>query len=113
LHDDVFYIVVFVSYACQPIGGALLWGSIVRDAPIIDYSDIAFFLPDLPGSRRDLSIARGTTWALIISFLSAVPCKVTRLSAEEASEDFPLSVSLNGSSWVSVADDSSLRQAKD
>jgi hypothetical protein len=92
---------VFVSYACQPIGSALLWGSIVSDTSVVDYPDVAFFLTDLPGARRYLGIARGTVWSLIVSFLSAVPCKVTRFSTKETCEDFPLSVSLDGSSWVS------------
>jgi hypothetical protein len=38
---------------------------------------------------------------IAISFLSAVSCKVTRFSAKEACEDFPLSVLLDGSSGVS------------
>jgi hypothetical protein len=50
----------------------LLWGSIVRDAPVINYLDIAFLLSDLPGSRGYLGIARGATWALIVFLLSAV-----------------------------------------
>jgi hypothetical protein len=92
---------VFIGYACQPIGGALLWGSIVSDTSIIDYSNVTFFLSDLLGARGYLGISRGTVWSLIVSFLSAVPCKVTRLSAKEAGEDFPLSIPLDGSPWVS------------
>jgi hypothetical protein len=92
---------MFVGHACQPVGGALLRGAVVCDASVVDDSYIAFLLSDLPGSRGYLGIAGGATWALIISFLSAIPCKVTRLSAKEAGEDFPLPVPLNGSSLVS------------
>jgi hypothetical protein len=60
LHDDVFYIVVFVGYACQPIVSALLWGSVIGDTSVVDYPNIAFFLPDLPGTRGYLVISRGT-----------------------------------------------------
>jgi hypothetical protein len=107
LHNNVFYIVVFVGYACQPVAGALLWGSIVGDTSVVDYPNVAFFLTDLPSVHGYLSVARGTTWPLVVSFLSAVSCEVTRLSAEEACEDFPLSVLLDGSSLVSSLSTSS------
>jgi hypothetical protein len=60
LHDNVFYIVVFVGYACQPIVGALLWGSVISDTSVIDDPNVVVLLADLPGARGCLSIARGT-----------------------------------------------------
>jgi hypothetical protein len=55
-----------------------------------------------------LIVSRRTCWSLVISWgalivialLSAVSCKVTRFSAEETCEDFPLSIFLDGSSRV-------------
>jgi hypothetical protein len=60
LHDDVFYIVVFVGYACQPVSGTLLWGSVVSDTSVIDYPNVVFFLADLPGARGWLGITSVT-----------------------------------------------------
>jgi hypothetical protein len=60
LHDDVFYIVMLVGYACQPVVGALLWGSVIGDTSVVNYLNVAVLLADLPGSRGYLSIARGT-----------------------------------------------------
>jgi hypothetical protein len=101
LHHNVFYIVVFVCYAHKPVVGPLLWSSVVGNASIVDYPNVAFFLADLPSTHGCLSIARGATRSLVVPFLSTVSCEVTGLSAEEACEDFPLSVLLNGSPWVS------------
>jgi hypothetical protein len=92
---------MFVCHACQPVVSALLWGLVVRYTSVVDYPNIAFFLADLPSAHGYLSIARGTARSLIVAFLSTVPCKVTGLSAKETCEDFPLSVLLDGSSWVS------------
>jgi hypothetical protein len=92
---------MFICHACQPVVGALLWGSIVSDTSVVDYPNIAFLLVDLPNSHRCLGIARGTAWPLVIPFLSTVSCKVTGLSAKETCEDFPLSVFLDGSPWIS------------
>jgi hypothetical protein len=109
LHDNVFYVIMFVCDSCQPVAGVLLWGPIVGDASVIDYPNIAFFLADLSSTHGPLIIARGVTWSLVVSqktlvtvlFLLAVSCEVTWFSAKEACEDFPLSVFLDGSSWVS------------
>jgi hypothetical protein len=60
LHNDVFYIVVFVGYTCQPTGGALLWGSIVGDTLVVDYPNVIVLLADLSSARGSLSIAKGT-----------------------------------------------------
>jgi hypothetical protein len=100
---------MFVCDSCQPVTGTLLWGSIVGDAPVVDNPNIAFILADLSNAQGTLGIARGATWPLVvswnalvaISFLSAISCEVTWFSAEEACEDFPLSIFLDGSSWVS------------
>jgi hypothetical protein len=92
---------MFVGYTCQPVGGALLWGSVVGDTPVVDYPYVAFFLAHLSSAHWYLCVARGTTWSLIVSFLLAVTRKVTGLSAEKACEDFPLSVLLDGSPWIS------------
>jgi hypothetical protein len=92
---------VFVCHTCQPVVGTLLWGSVVSDTSVVDYPDVAFLLADLSSTHRCLGIARGTAWSLVISFLSTVSCEVTGLSAKEACEDFPLSVLLDGSSWIS------------
>jgi hypothetical protein len=102
LHDDVFCIIVFIGYSCKPIGGALLWGAVVSDASVVDYPYVTFFLMDLSSARWHLCIARGTTWSLVVPFLSAVACKVTGFPAEETCEDFPLSVLLDGPSWISA-----------
>jgi hypothetical protein len=90
---------VFVCYARQPVVGTLLWSSVVSDTSVVNYSNVALFLTDLPSVHRPLSIAGGAAWALIASFLSTVPCEVTGLSTKETCEDFPLSI--HGSSWVS------------
>jgi hypothetical protein len=101
LHDDVFYIVMFICHACQPVVGTLLWSSVVGNTSIVDYLNVALFLVDLPSTHGCLNIVRGATWSLVVPFLSTVSCEVTGLSAEETCEDFPLSVLLNGSSWIS------------
>jgi hypothetical protein len=91
---------MFVGHTCQPVGGVLLRGAVVCDASVVDDSYVAFFLSDLSSTHRCLVVSRGAAWSLIVSFLSAVACEVTGLSAEETCEDFPLSVLLDGSSWV-------------
>jgi hypothetical protein len=52
LHDDVFYIIVFVSDPRKPIGGALLGVSIIDYASVVDYAsnDSAWVLTGLPGA---------------------------------------------------------------
>jgi hypothetical protein len=92
---------MFICYACQPVVSALLWGLFIDDTPVVNYSNVAFFLPNLSSSHWLLVIARRSTWSLVDSFLSTVLCEVTRLSAKETGEDFPLSVLLNGPSWIS------------
>jgi hypothetical protein len=92
---------MFIGHTCQPVSGALLRGTVICDAPVVDYLNVAFFLTNLPSTHRYLNISRGSAWPLIVTFLSTVPCEVTRLSAKEACEDFPLSVPLDGSSWIS------------
>jgi hypothetical protein len=79
----------------------VLRGSVVSNTSVVDYPDVAFLLADLSSTHRCLGIARGTAWSLVVSFLSTVSCEMTGLSAKEACEDFPLSVFLDGSSWIS------------
>jgi hypothetical protein len=108
LHDDIFHIVIFICDSCQPVAGALLWGPIIGNAPVVDNPNIAFVL-SLSCTYGTLVILWWTAWSLIVSwdslvpvsFLSTISCEVTWFSAEEACEDFPLSVFLDGSSWVS------------
>jgi hypothetical protein len=84
-------------------------GSVVCYASVIDYPDGAFLLTCLPDARRALLVLRRTCWSLVVAWvvlvievlLSTVSCEVTGFSTEEACEDFPLSVLLNGSAWVS------------
>jgi hypothetical protein len=90
---------VFVGHTCQPIVCALLWGSVISDASVVDYPNVAFFLADLSSTHRCLGIARGTARPRV--FLSTVSCEMTRFSAKETCEDFPLPVLLDGSSLVS------------
>jgi hypothetical protein len=100
---------MFIRDSCQPVVGALLWGSIVSDASVIDNPNIAFVLVGLSCTYGTLVVSWWSAWSLVvswdaliaISFLSAISCKVTWLSTEETCEDFPLSVLLGGSSWVS------------
>jgi hypothetical protein len=92
---------MFVRHACQPIVSALLGGSVIGDTSVVDYPNVAVLLADLSSARGHLNITRGTAWPLVVAFLSTIPREVTRLSAKEACEDFPLSVPLYGSSWVS------------
>jgi hypothetical protein len=92
---------MFISHACEPVVGALLWGPIVGDTSVVDYPNVALFLADLSSAHGYLSIVRGATWSLVIPLLSTISCKVTGLSAEETCENFPLSVFLDGSSWIS------------
>jgi hypothetical protein len=91
---------MFVRYTCQPVVGALLWGSVVRYASVVDYPNIAFLLADLSSACGYLSVMRGAARSMIVAFLSTVSCEVTGLSAKETCEDFSLSVLLDGSSWV-------------
>jgi hypothetical protein len=75
---------------------------VVCHASIVDYPNGAFVLLGLSDARGILIISRRTCWSLIVAlFLSTIPCEVTRLSAKEACEDFPLSILLDGSSGVS------------
>jgi hypothetical protein len=84
-------------------------GSVVRYTSVIDYPDDAFLRSCLPSARRALLISRRSCWSLIVAWgvliiealLLTVSCKVTGFSTEEACEDFPLSVLLNGSTGVS------------
>jgi hypothetical protein len=92
---------VFVGHTCQPVVGVLLWGSVISNASIVDYPNVAFLLADLSSTHRCLSISRWAAWSLVVSFLSTVSCKMTRFPAKETCEDFPLSVLLDGSSWIS------------
>jgi hypothetical protein len=92
---------MFVGHACQPIGGALLWGPFIDDTSVVNYLNVAFFLPNLSSSHWLLVIARQAAWSLVDAFLSTVSCEVTWLPTKETGEDFPLSVLLDGSSWVS------------
>jgi hypothetical protein len=109
LHDDVFYVIMFICDSRQPVVGALLWGSIVSNASVIDNPNIAFVLVGLSCTCGTLVVSWWTTWSLIVSwdaliavsFLLAISCEVTWFSTEETCEDFPLSVFLDRSSWVS------------
>jgi hypothetical protein len=100
---------MFVSYSRQPVVGALLWGSFVRYASVIDNPNIAFVLVGLSCMYGTLVISWWITRSLVVSwdaliavlFLSAISCKVTWFPTEETCEDFPLSVLLDGSSWIS------------
>jgi hypothetical protein len=100
---------MFIRDSRQPVIGALLWGSIVSDTSAVNNPNIAFVLAGLSCTYGTLIIARWVTWPLVvswdalitISFLSAISCEVTWFSTEETCEDFPLSVLLDGSSWVS------------
>jgi hypothetical protein len=80
---------------------------------IVDYTSVINYASN--GSSWVLIDLPGTCWCQVVSwwplvrtlgsliailFLSAVSCKVTRFSAKEACEDFPLSVLLDGSSGI-------------
>jgi hypothetical protein len=58
LHNNVFYIVVFVGYAGQPVVGVLLWGPVIGDASVIDYPNVTVLLADLTCARGWLNVMR-------------------------------------------------------
>jgi hypothetical protein len=52
-------------------------GSIIGDTSVVDYPNVAFLLTNLSSAHWRLCVTRGSTWSLIVSFLSAVTREVT------------------------------------
>jgi hypothetical protein len=81
-----------------------LLGILVIDyASVVDYASNGFYwvLIDRPGMCQWWSLVCTLGPLIAISLLLAISCKVTRFSTNEACEDFPLSVFLDGSLGVS------------